>query len=44
LSLSSPGYRSEISRAHYGTTRKLTEVKQNVPIDDAKFDMLAAPK
>ncbi len=24
---------------HYGTTRKLTEVKQNLPIDDAKFDM-----
>jgi photosynthetic reaction center cytochrome c subunit len=29
---------------HYGTTRKLTEVKQNVPIDDAKFEMPAAPK
>lgn len=29
---------------HYGTTRKLTEVKQNVPIDDARFDMPAIPK
>lgn len=29
---------------HYGTTRRLTEVKQNVPIDDAKFEMPAAPK
>jgi hypothetical protein len=29
---------------HYGTTRKLAEAKQNVSIDDAKFEMLAAPK
>lgn len=29
---------------HYGTTRKLTDVKQNVPIDDARFNMPAAPK
>ena len=29
---------------HYGTTRKLTEVKQNVSIDDARFDMPAVPK
>lgn len=27
---------------HYGTTRKLTEVKQNVPIDNAKFEMPAS--
>lgn len=29
---------------HYGTTRKLTDVKQNVAIDDARFDMPAAAK
>lgn len=29
---------------HYGTTRKLTDVKQNVPIDDARFDMPVVPK
>jgi hypothetical protein len=29
---------------HFGTTRKLTDVKQNVPIDDAQFNMPAAPK
>ena len=29
---------------HYGTTRKLTEVRQNIPIDDARFEMPAAPK
>lgn len=29
---------------HYGTTRKLTDVKQNVPIDDVKFDMPRQPQ
>lgn len=29
---------------HYGTTRTLTEIKHNVPIDDAKFQVPAAPK
>jgi Photosynthetic reaction centre cytochrome C subunit len=29
---------------HYGTTRKLTDVKQNLPIDDSRFDMPTAPK
>jgi len=29
---------------HYGTTRKLADVKQNVPIDDAKFDMPRQPQ
>ncbi len=30
---------SFLDDSHYGTTRKLTEVRQNVPIDDAKFNM-----
>lgn len=29
---------------HFGTTRKITEVKQNFPIDDARFNMPAASK
>lgn len=29
---------------HYGTTRKLIEVKQNIPIDDAKFEIPSPPK
>jgi hypothetical protein len=29
---------------HFGTTRTLTEVKQNVQIDDTRFDLPAAPK
>lgn len=29
---------SYLDDKHYGTTRKYLEVKQNVPIDDAKFD------
>jgi hypothetical protein len=30
---------SFLDDSHYGTTRKLTEVRQNLPIDDAKFNM-----
>ena len=29
---------------HYGTTRRLTEVKQNIPIDDSRFEVPATPK
>ena len=29
---------------HYGTTRKLTDVKQNVALDDARFEMPVVPK
>lgn len=29
---------------HFGTTRKVTGVKQNFPIDDARFDMPVSPK
>jgi hypothetical protein len=29
---------------HLGTTRTLTEVKHNMPIDDARFETLAVPK
>jgi hypothetical protein len=29
---------------HLGTTRTLTEVKQNMPIDDARFEMPPVPK
>jgi hypothetical protein len=29
---------SYLDDKHYGTTRKYLEVKQNIPIDDAKFE------
>lgn len=29
---------------HYGTTRKLVEVKQNIPIEDARFEIPSPPK
>ncbi|HYN25480.1 MAG TPA: photosynthetic reaction center cytochrome c subunit family protein [Pyrinomonadaceae bacterium] len=29
---------------HFGTTRKFINVNQNIPIDDARFNMPAAPK
>jgi hypothetical protein len=30
---------SFLDDSHYGTTRKLTEVRQNIAVDDAKFNM-----
>jgi hypothetical protein len=30
---------SYLDNNHYGTTRKFSQIRQNVPVDDAKFEM-----